>query len=159
MKPVIKTLPPKKLLGMKIKTSLSDYGAPLLWQQFMPRLKEIENGIGTKKYSIQIYDKILNYSEFNPELEFTYWAATKVSDLDSIPNGMETLNLSGGKYAAFIHKGTMNTFQKTLHYIHANWLPNSGFELDHRPHFEVLDERYLGPNHPDSEEEVWIPIK
>lgn len=159
MKPEIKIVSPKKLIGMSINTSIADYGAPGLWQRFMPQLKSIENKIGAEKYSIQIYNNLFSYSDFHPELIFKYWAATEVQNFESVPNGMETLELPGGKYAVFIHKGTMANFQKTLNYIHLKWLPNSEFELDHRPHFEVLDDRYLGPQNPESQEEVWVPIK
>ncbi len=37
-------------------------------------------------------------------------------------------------------------------------LPNSEYELENRPHFEVLGEKYKN-NDPNSEEEIWIPIK
>jgi len=159
MSPHIKLLPPKKLIGMSIDTSIADYGAPGLWQRFMPQVKSIENKIGGEKYSIQIYDKLFSYSDFHPKLVFKYWAATEVQSFESVPKEMETLELHGGKYAVFIHKGTMADFQKTLNFIHLKWLPDSEFELDHRPHFEVLDDRYLGPQNPESQEEVWVPIK
>jgi AraC family transcriptional regulator len=38
------------------------------------------------------------------------------------------------------------------------WLPASGYELDDRPHFEILGERYKN-NDPDSEEELWFPVR
>ncbi|MEP1984886.1 MAG: GyrI-like domain-containing protein, partial [Maribacter dokdonensis] len=38
------------------------------------------------------------------------------------------------------------------------WIPNSEYQLDGRPHFEVLGAKYKN-NDPNSEEEVWIPIK
>ncbi|HCI71924.1 MAG TPA: GyrI-like domain-containing protein [Balneola sp.] len=159
MDPEIKILPPKKLIGMSIDTSLAEYGAPGLWQRFMPRVKSIENKVGSEKYSIQIYDNLFSYSDFHPKLIFKYWAATEVQSFESVPKEMEALELPGGKYAVFTHKGTMAGFQKTLNFIHLKWLPDSEFELDHRPHFEILDDRYLGPNNPESIEEVWIPIK
>ncbi|MFM9945765.1 MAG: GyrI-like domain-containing protein, partial [Bacteroidia bacterium] len=42
--------------------------------------------------------------------------------------------------------------------IYGTWIPNSEYNLDNRPHFEILGEKYKN-NHPDSEEEIWIPIK
>lgn len=33
------------------------------------------------------------------------------------------------------------------------------FALDDHPHFEVMGDKYLGHEIPNSEEEVWIPIK
>ena len=49
-------------------------------------------------------------------------------------------------------------FSKTMQHIFTRWLPESNYRLDNRPHFEVLGERYKN-NDPNSEEEVWIPIK
>jgi AraC family transcriptional regulator len=39
-----------------------------------------------------------------------------------------------------------------------NGLPDSQYLLDKRPHFEILGKKYKH-NHPNSQEEVWIPIK
>ncbi|MGK2861531.1 MAG: GyrI-like domain-containing protein [Chitinophagaceae bacterium] len=43
-------------------------------------------------------------------------------------------------------------------YIFNTWLPPSGYDLDNRPHFEILGEKYKNDD-PLSEEEIWIPIK
>ena len=71
---------------------------------------------------------------------------------------LKMLNLKGGMYAVFIHKGLPSEFKKTMDYIFLEWMPDSDYKLDHRPQFEVLGEKYKN-NHPDSEEEVWIPIQ
>lgn len=157
--PQIVHLESKKLIGMNVQTSLSEFSPASIWEKFMPRLKEIKTKIGTEKYSIQIYDKPFNYTDFNPHITFEYWAATEVDSNDVLPDGMDFLEIPGGKYAIFLHKGDMATFQKILSYIYTEWLPSSGFKVDHRPHFEKLDERYLGHQNPESEEEVWVPIK
>lgn len=156
--PKIVHLKSKKLIGMNIQTSLSEFKPAIIWQRFMPRVKEIESRIGDEKYSIQVYNKPFNYAEFNPQLKFRYWVATEVEKFHSIPDGMNSLNLLKGKYAVFLHKGDMEAFQKTVKYIHTEWLPASGFEIDHRPHFEKLDKRYLGHQNPKSQEEIWVPI-
>jgi AraC family transcriptional regulator len=49
-------------------------------------------------------------------------------------------------------------FAENAKYIYTEWLPNSGFQLDNKPHFEVLGDNYLGHENPESEEEIWIPI-
>ena len=66
--------------------------------------------------------------------------------------------LKKGLYAVFIHKGTSAEFPKTFLYILGQWLPQSEYELDDRPHFEILGEKYKN-NDPSSEEEVWVPIR
>ena len=76
-----------------------------------------------------------------------------------VPDGMECFNLDGGLYAVFLHKGAAATGAKTFQYIFNTWLPASEYNIDTtRPHFELLGEKYKN-NDPDSEEEIWIPVK
>jgi AraC family transcriptional regulator len=70
---------------------------------------------------------------------------------------MKTFTLKGGQYAVFNHKGS-STDNSIYQYIFTQWLPNSGYQIDNRPHFELLGEKYKN-NDPNSEEEIWVPIK
>jgi AraC family transcriptional regulator len=63
--------------------------------------------------------------------------------------------LPGGLFAVFSHKGPDSSI---FQYIYTQWLPQSGYVLDNRPHFEKLPSGYI-PGHPDSEEEIYIPIR
>ncbi len=74
-----------------------------------------------------------------------------------VPNEMETFLLEGGLYAVFEYKGSSND-PSIFQYIFGTWLPGSNYLLDNRPHFEVLGDKYKN-NDPNSEEEIWIPIK
>jgi AraC family transcriptional regulator len=147
------------LIGMRIMTSLSQDATKELWQSFMSRRKEIENAFPGAYYSVQVYDVDLNMADFSPETKFEKWAAIEVVHDEKAPEGMDAMTLPGGKYAVFIHKGMANAFPETAQFIFQTWLANSEYELDDRPHFEIMREKYFGPNDPDSEEEVWIPIK
>jgi AraC family transcriptional regulator len=71
---------------------------------------------------------------------------------------MGLLIVPPGLYAQFTHKGLPSSFSKTLEGIFNRWLPLSPYELDRRPHMEVMDEHY-DPYDPQAEEEVWIPVK
>jgi AraC family transcriptional regulator len=158
MIPKIVTLTAKKLIGFSIEMSLIDNKTFSIFNQLMPRLKEITNAKSADIFCVQVYDADY-FTNFTPETLFTKWAAVEVKDYDTIPNGFEKLELSGGKYAVFLHKGNTEMFAKTAQYIFAEWLPNSGFKLDNKPHFEIMGDSYLGHENPESEEEVWIPIK
>ena len=70
---------------------------------------------------------------------------------------MEALILPSGLYAVFHYKGSSSD-NSIYQYIFGTWIPNSDYDLDDRPHFEVLGDRYKN-NDPNSEEEIWIPIK
>ena len=157
MTPKIVTIPAKKLIGYSVEMSLLDNQTQTIWQLFMPRLKEIKNAVSADLFSLQNYPDDY-FTNFTPETIFTKWAAVEVKNFENIPDGFEKLEIPGGKYAVFLHKGNTEMFAKTAQYIYTEWLPNSGFQLDNKPHFEVLGDNYLGHENPESEEEVWIPI-
>lgn len=154
----IKTLSPKKLVGTHLRMSLAHNKTYALWHSFMPRLKEFTNRAGNDLLSMQVYDEDFDFKDFNMSTEFDKWAVTEVVDFDSLPQGMDTFVLPGGLYAVFLHKGPASTGPITFQYIFGTWLPHSGYELDQRPHFELLGAKYKNED-PDSEEEIWIPIK
>jgi AraC family transcriptional regulator len=157
MQPRIETLKEKKLVGKRIKMSISNNKTKELWQDFMPRRQEIKNKIGSDLFSVEVYPQnfIIN---FNPETEFDKWATIEVKNFNAIPMEMETIIFPTGLYAVFIHKGPTSKGPKTYEYIFRTWLPNSIFLLDNRPHFAVMGEKYKQEVN-DSEEEIWIPIK
>jgi AraC family transcriptional regulator len=156
MTPRIEILSEKKLIGKRLQMSLANNKTKELWQSFMPRRKEIQNCIGTDLYSMQVYDP-LHFTTFDPNNLFEKWATIEVTDFDTIPDEMETFTLPSGLYAVFFYKGS-NTDTQIFQYIFGTWLPNSEYVLDNRPHFEILGEKYKN-NDPNSEEEIWIPIK
>jgi AraC family transcriptional regulator len=155
MKPRIETLAEKKLVGKRMKMSLSNNKTGELWRSFIPRRREIQNNLSSEMFSMQVYDQSVELGNLNQEFE--KWAAVEVTDFDTIPDGMETFVLPGGLYAVFDYKGSsadISIFQ----YIFGTWLPSSNYLLDNRPHFEILGDKYKNED-PSSEEEIWIPIK
>ncbi len=154
----IEILPQKKLIAKSIRMSLIENKTYELWSNFMMQKSAIKNTVGTDLYSIQVYDDLHYFKNFNPSTEFTKWAAIEVENHNNIPNGFLSFRIIGGLYAIFIHKGFSSDFPKTMSFIMSQWLPNSDYTIDDRPHFELLGEKYK-KNSSDSEEEIWIPIK
>lgn len=152
----IEELKEKTLIGKKQVMSFAANTTADLWRSFMPRRKEIAHGVGHELYSMQIYPQAF-FVRFNPLTPFEKWAALEVSNAGEIPQGMEFTVLPAGLYAVFLYKGSANS-PVPFQYIFQTWLPASMYELDTRPHFEVLGEKYKN-NDPDSEEEIWIPVK
>ncbi len=157
MKPDIKILPEKKLIGKRMEMSFAENKTHELWRNFMPRRNEISNKLSNDLFSMQMYDPSFNFNEFDLHKTFEKWAAIEVSDFSAIPDGMEIYTLPGGLYAVFYYKG-LNTDTQIFQTIFGTWLPNSTYVLDNRPHFEILGEKYKN-NDSNSEEEIWIPIK
>ena len=156
MKPRIEKLEEKKLVGQSLKMSLTDNRTGQLWRQFMPRIREIQNKATADKISMQIYPP-LYYEQYKPSNVFEKWAAVEVHDFKEVPNGLESFILEGGAYAVFDYKGSSSD-HSIFQYIFAEWLPHSNYVIDNRPHFEVLGPNYQN-NDPNSEEEIWIPVK
>lgn len=155
MNPTIKIFPTTKFIGKNRSFTYADYRAFELWSSFMPRRKEIQNTMGSELYNIQINPKDF---DFKPTTPFVKWAAIAVSSFDYIPDDMELLEIEEGLYAVFNYKGVQSDVASFFNSIYTKWLPSSGYQLDSRAQFEILGEKYKN-NSPESEEEIWIPIK
>lgn len=156
MEPTLETVGEKILVGKRVVMSLVDNRTGELWRSFMPRRKDIPNSLGTALYSLQVYESHY-FNPFSPENPFEKWAAVEVKDVSSIPEQMEVFTIPAGLYAVFHYKG-LNTDTTIYRTIFNSWLPNSPYVLDNRPHFEMLGEKYKNDD-PDSEEDIWIPIR
>ncbi|MGO4773309.1 GyrI-like domain-containing protein [Flavobacterium sp. W22_SRS_FK3] len=157
MKVRIEILTEKKLIGKHITMSFVDNKTFQLWSSFMPVRKEIKSSIDSNLYSLEVFP-VEYFDHFNPKNTFEKWAAIEVSDFDEIPSVTEALIIPSGMYAVFIHKGPATEADKTCHFIFTEWLPDSEYNVDDRPHFAVMAETYKKDD-PDSEEEIWIPVK
>jgi len=156
MTPRIENLSDKKLIGKRLTMSLANNKTGELWQNFMPKRREITNNVSNVLISMQVY-KPTHFADFKPTNEFEKWATVEVTNFESVPTEMETFSLAGGLYVVFDYKGSSND-PSIFQYIFGTWLPSSEYLLDDRPHFEVLGDKYKN-NDPNSEEEIWIPIK
>lgn len=157
MQPRIEKSPEKTFIGKKVKMSFTENKTGELWSSFMPQKKKIKNVNGEELFSIEVYPSTF-FENFNPATEFEKWAAVEVLNFTEIPEEMETLTSPEGLYAIFTHKGSPAEVPQTYQYILQQWLPNSEYSLDNRPHFAVMGKKYNN-NSTDSEEELWIPVK
>lgn len=147
----------KNLVGLSQEMSFIENTTFELWKKFRQRSGKIENRSSDDFISLQEYPT--DYFEvFSPAKKFLKWACVDVVNFDSVPEEMNRLVLEGGLFAVFNYKGTAQNASAFFQHIYGEWIPNSEYELDDRPHFEVLGDKYKN-NDPNSEEEVWIPIK
>jgi len=159
-KPKITTISEKKIVGMQSKISFAEMASSTtkLWQSFMPNKNQISHIANPNLWSIQVFGPSLKLEEINPNTVFDKWAAAEVISFENIPKNMKTMLIPKGMYAVFIHHGPASTFYKTSQYIFEEWLPNSDYQIDNRPHFEIMKSDY-NPNSMEAQETVWIPIK
>lgn len=158
MEPRITKINPKLLIGKRLRMSVANDRTGELWQSFMPRRNEILQAANKFLYSVQVFESEKYFERFSPTAEFDKWAAVEVSDLRNIPAEMEALEIPEGMYAVFNYKGPANAALPFFQYIFQEWIPNSEYTVDNRPHFALMGEKYRG-NSPDSEEEIWVPVK
>lgn len=147
----------KLLVGIKQEMSYIDNKTALLWKSFMPFRNEVSNRVDNRYYSMQIYEDAYDYGSFDPATRFIKWAAVEVKSVKNIPANMGTYHMAGGMYAVFVHIGPASEFMKSMSFIFDNWLPQSGYKIDKREHFEILEEGY-SPVDENAREEIWVPI-
>ena len=156
MNPRIETIKEKHLIGLRLSMSIAEDKTGELWQRFMPRKGEIAHRLNGDLISLQVYPMDY-FADFKPSQSFEKWALAEVSEFSVIPEDMEHFIIPEGRYAVFHYKGS-SLDKSIFQYIFGSWIPSSKFMIDERPHYEVLGEKYKNAS-PDSEEEIWIPVK
>jgi len=156
LNPRIVNIEQKYLVGKKLEMNFLHLKIIDLWKSFMPFKNSIPNQVSENLYSLTVYrpDHFIN---FKPSNLFEKWATVEVQSAENIPEEFELFILEPATYAIFDYKGYSHDstiFQE----IYMKWVPESGFSLDNKAHVEVLGKKYKN-NDPNSEEEIWIPIK
>lgn len=148
----------RQLIGKKLMMSFVRDRTRELWESFAPKLKTLPQKSNGLLYSVQIYPDPTFFNNFQPTREFEKWAAVELIEPKGVPAELDILTLPAGLYAVFHYIGKPSEAQATFQHIFGEWLPHSSYELDHRPHFALMGDKYKGEE-PDSEEDSWIPIK
>ncbi len=153
----IETWPKTLVVGKRQEMSVSQNKTKELWQSCLPDILHTKHRTSEDILSLQVYPEDY-FTRFDPDKIFTKWACVSVSEIEDLPNDYDVLEIPDGLYAVFKHVGPASAAGKTFGYIYGQWLPQSRYTLDYRPHFEVLGKKYKN-NEIDSEEDIWIPIK
>jgi AraC family transcriptional regulator len=157
-----------KVVGMEVTTTLRSNWENRdifhLWARFQTRIGEIVDRTDPAvSYGIcgDIDNEKPKLAEMTEDTEYTDLVSVEVADLDHIPEGMVGRIVPGRTYAVFTHIGPLfpNYLQQTYDYIYGTWLPHSDRELDGGWDFEVYDVRFTGVDDPDSEFDIYVPIK
>ena len=153
IEPVILNFDGAVLCGASEAMSLQTFTPWTLWPRVMPRLAQIRNRTSQDLISLRNFNGIPVFGpQANPD--FTYWCGVEVLEANK---GFEHLEIPAGTYAVFHYKG-LSSDSTIWRYIYSQWLPNSEWELDERPHFERLGSKYKNDD-PTSEEDIYIPIR
>ena len=150
--------PEVRLIGMCVRTSFVNDRTSEVWRGFRTVISTVRGRIDTDSYSVKVYGSQYSFTSFDPASEFEKWAAVRVSADALVPDGLESLTIPAGHYAEFLHVGPASAASKIFPDILGRLIPEAGFEIDLRPHFEILPEGY-DPFDYGSTERVLIPVR
>lgn len=157
LNPEIVIMPMTYIMGIRFKTTIAGNESVAIWKQFSSQIPPAL--LTNKQYGVFEAGETCSSDIFNTDSETAAFVGIEVSENYPILNGMQRKELYGGKYARFIHRGTVDTLIQTYHYIWGVWFPKSGFELANRDDFECYTERFLGANNESSEIDIYFPIE
>lgn len=145
------------LVGMNVQMSLTEPKTHELWHKFKKAISTFIPDESINYFSVDHYHSIDYFSNFSPATKFTKWAAIEEIDFHINSIELERTTIPAGKYAVFLYHGHPQKAYSFFQYIFSEWLPESEFVLDDRPHFAKMDNKYKNDSD-DSKEEIWIPI-
>lgn len=149
-----------RVIGVEGMTTLQNIKIGELWDKFCIEQNRINASEQTGNfYGVVKYREELSLNLFNEETEYSYLAGCEVDNECSVPDGLTDYIVPEQKYAVFTHKGTVYDMWFTFNYMYQTWLINSKYEIDYGDSFECYDQRFLGKDNPDSEIDIYIPIK
>ncbi|MBN1571140.1 MAG: AraC family transcriptional regulator [Acidobacteria bacterium] len=148
-----------KLIGIMYHGDNKNWEIPKLWEEFMPLIKKIPNCLPVHEaYGLCFYTESFSKSGL-----FYYMAALPVSSLEEIPMELVGKTLPASEYAVFTHKGPLvgktNNIKDTYAYAYGTWLPKSRYVNPCAYDFEYYGEHYKSNTDPESELDIYIPIK
>lgn len=158
--PRIVELPEIRIAGIRGETTLRDNRLRELWDRTNSLYKQIPNRIPGGR-SLGICEACAENTLYtmNDDILFTEVAGTEVSSFEGLTEPFVQKIIPGGRYAVFTHRGTLRMLPQTFDYIWGTWFLTTKEELDWREDFELYDERFLGYDHPDSEVDLYIPVR
>lgn len=158
--PEIVMLQPKTVAGFRFNMSIEKNNSIEMWEKLNSQLsKQNYISMSNNRYGIYETGDTCMPDTFNKNSEAAEFIGIETSCESNVPQCMQLKEISGGKYAKFIHKGTVKSLLSTYYYIWGVWFPNSNFELADREDLECYTEKFLGAENEDSEIEIYFPIQ
>lgn len=154
IQPDVVTLEAIHLVGFSI--FVQDDIAPIarMWSMFEKHNRSIP-GKKIPERSCQ-----LSYWTEDPAMNgFFCMAGIETADLSGIPPQMCGKTVPHARYLRFIHRGLSRNVGKTYERIYGEAIPATDYRLSLPYNVEIYGSGYLGPDNPDSESEIYIPVE
>jgi predicted transcriptional regulator YdeE len=138
-----------RVVGMEWNSRSSEGNIPQLWERFIPRENEIQGKL----------EPAVSYGLCmpSPNGDFTYVAGFESSE-EIVPQGMIEIIVPEQQYAVFTHTGKASLISETFEMIYSKWLPLNNLQAVKGIDFECYDERFIDPDHEQSQVDIYIPI-
>ncbi|MDR2977540.1 MAG: AraC family transcriptional regulator [Streptococcaceae bacterium] len=158
--PKIVELPEIKVAGLRGETTLRDLKLRELWDKANASYRQIPHRVSNAR-AFGICEACLNNTLYtmNDDVVFSEVAGIEVQSFEGLSEPFVKKVIPGGRYAVFTHRGSLRMLPQTFDYIWGTWFLTSKEEIDDREDLEMYDERFLGYDHPDSEVDLYIPVK
>lgn len=146
----IVSLPAFTVVGLE-HIARSPNGIGPLWERFLPR----EHELGQRTEPGVSYGVCAPL----PDGMLRYVAGLPVADDAAVPEGMVKFQVPAQKYGVFTHRGVATRIGESFQTIHTRLLPKLGLKAHAGVEFERYDERFVAPDDPASETDLYIPVE
>ena len=159
LQPRFVTLGEIHLAGIRGRTATQDTALPELWSRWDRLCAGVSCLEGRRSFGVCETPAEAACLEADGSVHYTEFVGTESGPFPELPEGVLAKTLPGGRYAVFTHTGPAAALAQTYDYIWGSWALTTGEVLDDREDFEVYDSRFLGPECPDSQIDIYIPVR
>ncbi|UUZ82821.1 GyrI-like domain-containing protein [Paenibacillus sp. P26] len=130
-----------------------------LWGGFVKRIPEIPGLLGWRSFGL-----MLQNPDNPPGAPFEYTAAAQIYEDGVIPEGMTRIEVPAALYIVLTYRGPLDGIRDAFRHFWGHWSPNNPYEYDGgirtgKYEFEFYDQRYTRPDDPNSEIDLYFPIR
>lgn len=151
----LESLPATSLWALRTTHSLLNMQNASLWKAFRSGLAGTSLPAPEAWFSVSFYPADY-FSAFSPAKSYDLACGIAPIVGEAMPSFVQAVDIQAGDYAVFTYQGLPGA--APFEWILGSWLPTSGYQLDHRPHFERMPADY-SPHNPLATEEIWVPVK
>ncbi|MDD3415039.1 MAG: AraC family transcriptional regulator [Lachnospiraceae bacterium] len=161
LKPEITMISSTHILGIRFETSIDENCSVSMWEKLNQQITVFNDPQLSfcRRYEIYEVADSCSAQSFGGDCSINAFIGMEYPGKSKTDYGLQEKELSEGKYAKFVHVGTVDTLLNTYQYIWSVWFPKSGYELAEQDDFECYTERFLGPNNPNSQIDIYFPVK
>lgn len=147
------------LAGIRERTATPGTALPALWSRWNRLRAGVPCLAGGRSFGVCETPAEAACLEADGSVPYIEFVGAETSPFPELPEGVLAKTLTGGRYAVFTHTGAAASLAQTYDYIWGSWALTAGETLDDREDFEVYDSRFRGPECPDSQIDLYIPVR